>query len=128
MHAMLHRFAGLGLRILKLGLWIPVVMLTACESMPQDKHANEMKVFQPLPVEQRIMPVVKLRWLVREDVRQYCARAIQMGQEQAFITPPLACAVWNKSTQECTIVTGTTTSHVVLGHEVRHCFEGHFHR
>jgi len=87
-----------------------------------------MKTFRPLALEQRVIPEVKLRWLVREDVAQYCARAIQMGQEQAFITPPLACAVWNKSTQECTIVTGTTTSHMVLGHEVRHCFEGHFHR
>jgi len=110
-------------------LWCLVaVFLAACQSTPHEVSAHDMKTFRPLALEQRVIPEVKLRWLVREDVAQYCARAIQMGQEQAFITPPLACAVWNKSTQECTIVTGTTTSHMVLGHEVRHCFEGHFHR
>jgi len=25
------------------------------------------------------------------------------------------------------VVTGPNPNHVVLGHEVRHCFEGHFH-
>jgi hypothetical protein len=105
-------------------LW-PVVLLAACQTMP---HDAEMQSFRPLPPEQRVMSEVKLRWLVREDVAQYCARAIQMGQEQAYITPPVACAVWDKAAQECTIVTGTKVSHVALGHEVRHCFEGHFHR
>ena len=109
-------------------IWIPMVLLAACQSMPHDVSSHEMKTFKPLALEKRVIAEVKLRWLVREDVAQYCARAIQMGQEQAYITPPVACAVWNKSTQECTVVTGTTTSHLALGHEVRHCFEGHFHR
>ena len=109
-------------------LWVPVVLLGACQSMPHEVSSHEMKTFKPLPLEKRVMAEVKLRWLVRDDVAQYCARAIQMGQEQAYITPPVACAVWDKSTQECTIVTGSTTSHLALGHEVRHCFEGHFHR
>lgn len=110
------------------GLWLSVVTLTACQSLPQNVSSDELKTFTPLSAEQRVMQEVKLRWVVREDVVQHCARAVKMGQDQAFITPPVACAIWNKSTQECTIVTGTTTSHLALGHEVRHCFEGHFHR
>jgi hypothetical protein len=104
------------------------LLLAACQTLPQDVSPQELQSFKPLPPEHRIMQEVKMRWLVRDDVAQYCARAIQMGQEQAFITPPLACAVWDKSTKECTIVTGPKVSHMVLGHEVRHCFEGHFHR
>ncbi len=105
-----------------------LAFLTGCHSLPQDLSSQEMKTFKPLPLEKRVMSEVKLRWIVRDDVAQYCARAIKMGQEQAYITPPLACAVWDKAAQECTIVTGSTTSHLALGHEVRHCFEGHFHR
>jgi hypothetical protein len=104
---------------------LSVALLAACQTLPQ---GAEMHTFTPLPAEKRVMPEVKLRWLVREDVAQYCARTLQMGQEQAYITPPVACAVWDKSTQECTIVTSTKVSHAALGHEVRHCFEGHFHR
>jgi hypothetical protein len=40
---------------------------------------------------------------------------------------PIACAVWTKTTNECKIITGPNPNHLVLGHEVRHCFEGHFH-
>ncbi|WP_416548599.1 hypothetical protein ACHEXK_06730 [Limnohabitans sp. DCL3] len=73
------------------------------------------------------MQEVHLRWEMRADVAQICARSIGMGHQQANITPPAACAIWDVTTQECLIITGPQTSHLVLGHEVRHCFEGHFH-
>ncbi len=38
-----------------------------------------------------------------------------------------ACAVWNVNTNVCTIISGPHAPVEVLGHEVRHCFEGHFH-
>jgi len=88
----------------------------------------EYEKFTPQPVEKRIMKEVKLHWEIREDVAQYCANSIGMGREQAFITPPVACAVWHVQRHECVIVTGKETAHVALGHEVRHCFEGYFHQ
>ena len=56
----------------------------------------------------------------------FAAPAI-LGREQAFATPPMACAVWYVPQKQCTIVTSPKVTHTVLGHEVRHCFEGHFH-
>jgi len=50
-----------------------------------------------------------------------------MGREQAYFTPPVACAIWSVPAKECTVVTGPKVTHVALGHEVRHCFEGRFH-
>lgn len=38
-----------------------------------------------------------------------------------------ACAVWNVKTNVCTIISEPNAANEVLGHEVRHCFEGHFH-
>ena len=103
--------------------------LAACQTLPSRHVAiSELSHFTPKPAEQRVMDQVKLRWEVREDVVEHCAAATGMGRERAYTTPPLACAIWRVATRECTIVTGPVTTHVALGHELRHCFEGHFHR
>ena len=117
-------------RFLSLILFNLVLLMTAgCQSMGSPKLAsNEYDEFLAKPTSERIMQEVKLRWEIRDDVATHCAKNIGMGTEQAFLTPPMACAVWNKAKKECTIVTGTKTTHVALGHEVRHCFEGHFHK
>jgi hypothetical protein len=105
------------------------VFLVACQSLNGEfVHKAELSGFTPLPTQNRTMNTVKLRWEVRDDVAAYCAAATGMGKERAFTTPPLACAVWSVSAKECTIVTAKVTTHVALGHEVRHCFEGHFHQ
>lgn len=105
------------------------VVLAGCQTMGGGViPASEFEKFAPKSADKRIMKEVKLRWEVREDVAQYCAKSIGMGREQAYITPPVACAVWHIPSKECVIVTGTSTTHVALGHEVRHCFEGHFHK
>ena len=88
---------------------------------------SELEPFTPVASDKRIMNMVKVRWEVREDVREYCASAMGMDKERAYTTPPMGCAIWSSRNKECTIVTGSTTSHLVLGHELRHCFEGHFH-
>lgn len=110
-------------------LALGMVALSGCHSLHLARlPASESLEFEPLPVHQRVMNEVRVRWEVREDVTAYCAKTVGMGWEQANITPPLACASWSAARKECTIVTGTITSHVALGHELRHCFEGHFHR
>ena len=105
------------------------MVLAGCQTMGGGAiPAHEFNTFSPKATEKRMINEVKLRWEVREDVAQYCAKSIGMGREQAYITPPVACAVWHVGNKECVIVTGAQTTHVALGHEVRHCFEGHFHK
>ena len=111
-----------------LSLGLSMVGLLGCQSMGGTLPRAEYEKFTPQPTEKRIMKEVRLRWETRDDVAQYCAKSIGMGREQAHFTPPMACAVWHVQRQECVIVTGKETSHVALGHEVRHCFEGHFHK
>lgn len=110
----------------------PLLLLTlglaACQSMPGDYiRVSEISPFEAKAADKRVMNVVKLRWEVREDVAVYCANATGMDRERAYTTPPLACAIWSVAAQECTIVTSRQTTHLALGHEVRHCFEGRFH-
>jgi hypothetical protein len=106
-----------------------LLILGGCQTMGGGMiPSSEFDNFTPKTPDKRIMNTVNLRWEVREDVSQFCAKSIGMGREQAYITPPVACAVWQVATKECVIITGKQTSHVALGHEVRHCFEGHFHK
>ena len=103
-------------------------LMSGCQSVGVGViPSKEFDNFKPLPIEKRIMNLIKIKWEVREDVAQFCAKAAHMTPNQAYWSPPVACAVWNVPTKECTIVTGTQTNHVTMGHELRHCFEGHFH-
>lgn len=104
------------------------VLLGACQTLGASYlSASEVQEFVALDKDKRIMNTVKVRWEVRQDVQTFCANAMRLDKSTAYFTPPLACAMWNVARSECTIVTGPTTSHLALGHELRHCFEGHFH-
>jgi len=113
----------------RLWLCLTALFMVGCQNMGGGVIPSaEYEKFKPKPAEKRMLKEVKLRWEIRDDVAQYCAKSIGMGREQADMTPPVACAIWHVQRQECVIVTGNETSHVALGHEVRHCFEGHFHQ
>lgn len=89
---------------------------------------TELESFTPVQPSARVMNEVKVRWEIRENVAAVCSGAAKLSSAQAWMTPPVACAMWNVATKECVIVTGKQVSHVELGHELRHCFEGNFHR
>lgn len=106
-----------------------LVLLTGCASVQGPSlPVSELASFVPLAKADRVMNEVKVRWEVRENVVEFCSRAAKISAAQAWMTPPLACAMWNVASKECVIVTGKKVSHVELGHELRHCFEGNFHR
>jgi hypothetical protein len=115
------------LRLLSLTVW--VLGLSACQVASNHKVSSlEFVPFKVMPAQYRIMNQVRINWEVREDVAHFCAHAKSMSREQSYLTPPMACAIWDILETECTVVTGPLTSHVALGHELRHCFEGHFHK
>ena len=106
-----------------------LMVLTGCASVQGPTlPVTELESFVPMPKHARLMNDVKVRWEVRENVAEVCARAAKITAAQAWMTPPLACAMWNVASKECLIITGKKVSHVELGHELRHCFEGNFHR
>lgn len=106
-----------------------LMVLTGCASVQGPTlPVSELETFVPMPRHARVMNDVKVRWEVRENVSEVCGRAAKLSATQAWMTPPLACAMWNVASKECVIITGKKVSHVELGHELRHCFEGNFHR
>lgn len=115
-------------------LLLSALCLSACQTLTVElSDQAEHPTFTPLSPDQRIMNTVTIKWEVRDDAAEFCAksmrvRSLQPGRELAFATPPMACAIWYVPGKECTVITSKKVSHALLGHEVRHCFEGHFHR
>jgi hypothetical protein len=122
--------------LLRPSLWLRLLSLTtlvltlsACNGGAIHQVSSlELIPFNAKPANYRIMNQVRINWEVRADVAHFCAQAKSMGREQSYLTPPMGCAIWDILKGECTVVTGPVTSHAALGHELRHCFEGHFHR
>ena len=82
-------------------------VMTGCQTVGGGTvPAAEFENFTPQRVEKRVMDSVKVRWEVRQDVAEYCAKASRMTSNQAYWSPPLACAFWNVPTKECVIVPG----------------------
>lgn len=122
-------FAEVKRIVIFLSVLMMLALMTGCQTMGGGAiPASEYEKFTPVSPDKRVMDTVKIRWEVRADVVEYCAKAARMTANQAYWSPPVACAVWNVPSKECIIITGTETNHVTLGHEMRHCFEGHFHR
>lgn len=115
----LHRFVGRGL------LLCGVSLLAGCVTTTMRPPQVDMQRFSPMPESQRVIVQPRLKYLVRKDGYEYCARITGIR-----ITPtsrPMACAFWNVRRKECTIVTPVVTGYNYVGHELRHCFEGAFH-
>ena len=68
------------------------------------------------------LPEKIIRWVVVENVSAVCQNKIPALAGQRI----LACSEYNNRT--CTIYTGLITDMAIVGHEIRHCFEGQWHR
>jgi hypothetical protein len=79
--------------------------------------------FTAKPYEERVTESTIVTWLIFDDVESECIKA--GVKEPGPFKHLLGCAIYNKKV--CRIVTGKTTSMEILGHELRHCFEGKFH-
>lgn len=107
----------------RMALVCVVMVLTACQTF-QPPAVDQVR-FMPAVTAKRNIPEPKVKYLVRPDGYEYCARITGIP-----VTPtsrPMACAFWNTRRKECTIVTPVETGYNYLGHELRHCFEGGFH-
>jgi hypothetical protein len=71
---------------------------------------------------------VHMAWYVVQDVPQTCAMAGALKGARTQYNPKIvACAVRFSGGRTCVIYTAKKLSLAVLGHEVRHCFEGAWH-
>lgn len=111
-----------------IGLVVLVSLGSGCSVTHQQTGIAyaEGEPFVAAPLHARaIAHEVRLRWTVREDAELVCRQQVSVGQRARL--RPVACAIWDVDRKTCTIITPPSTTHLALGHELRHCFEGEFH-
>lgn len=73
---------------------------------------------------------VTIEWRRVKSVNRACQELSQTKGHGKFGYEVEACAFWKETWlgYSCVIVTSRHTTLETLGHEVRHCFQGNYHR
>ena len=92
-----------------------------------------MKTTSALPLfdaRKNITARTYITWEQARDVEGRCNEESRRRGFNGFKVPLEACSFWGKvqDTDVCHIITENKLTHDTLGHEVRHCFQGDFHK
>jgi hypothetical protein len=68
---------------------------------------------------------MSVTWHVVDNPLAECDKESKRVGNGGFAYKVQACAFWTKT--QCTIITGKRDNHDTIGHEFRHCFQGHWH-
>ena len=94
----------------KLTALLTLIMIAGCETFAVNNKVYKTEVY----------------WHPVENVKQVCDHLFDSyGIKRVFLVQ--GCAIWNKDHSKCVIITSNNTDTHILGHELRHCFEGQFH-
>jgi hypothetical protein len=86
-------------------------------AQPQPRPGQHDLAFTALPV----YPVKRVQWIVTDRVDELCQGFAPLSHGRKYI----ACTKFNDSV--CIVYTRPNLTLSELGHEMRHCFEGHWH-
>lgn len=78
----------------------------------------DLRVFRPPLSEARKIPTPTVRWWLRQDPEGFCETA---PAKDGFSVAKGGCVFWQTGTATCTLVTGRSTTHSVLGHLLLKC-------
>jgi len=100
---------------MKFSLLMLISILTGCVSLSD----NSFKAVKP---EKRLTNKTTVMWITVDDVDATCKSLNTSFTKDMNI---LGCAEMDRNW--CKIYTNKNTTMTVLGHELRHCFEGYWH-
>jgi len=102
---------------------VAALLTASCSNIVIVPH-HEYEVFNAKPISSRTIEAPKVMFTITDDVVPVCEKLVGKLQVNKKY---LGCAHWNKISQDCTVFMPPNFQNVILGHEVRHCFEGSFH-
>jgi hypothetical protein len=82
---------------------------------------------KPFDATKRLRDTSVITWRVVDDVQKACDEERQSTGAGKYPYKVNACVSFYLDKNTCLIITGKKTSMHTLGHEVRHCFQGHWH-
>jgi hypothetical protein len=80
--------------------------------------------------EQNKVTKTTITWIPVDDLRKTCEEQSRLRGFSGFGVPMQACAFWNNSItgNSCVIYTPKIVDYWMIGHEMRHCYQGSFHK
>lgn len=93
---------------------------SAAEESPYDKFSAKNNFTKNTNVD----------WVQVDDVRVGCDNESKRRGLPGYPTEVEACSFWSNSFfgKTCLIITPRNVSYWTFGHELRHCFQGKFHK
>ena len=91
----------------------------------------EKSAYEKYSATESMTTVTKITWETVNNPEKICneLRIKQTGKPYTYKVD--ACSSWTKNLfnqYTCHIITGKSINNDILGHEVRHCFQGNFHK
>ena len=70
-----------------------------------------------------------ITWIPVDDIKKTCEEQSRLRGFGGFNVPMQACTFWNNSItgNSCVVYTPKIVDFWMIGHEIRHCYQGSFH-
>jgi hypothetical protein len=68
-----------------------------------------------------------VKWVRVDNIQATCDRISRQRGMGGFPYAVDACTFWEDHSNTCVMYTPRTTTQHIIGHEMRHCFQGSFH-
>lgn len=99
-----------------------LIGLVGCATAPPPVQRDPASRTDLVFTAQAQYPTKRVEWVTVDNVDQVCRGFAPLAQGRRFV----GCAVSNAT--QCRVYTNRNTSLSILGHEIRHCFEGAWHQ
>lgn len=105
--------------------WMAVTgVLSGCSLSSKVLNQDEYWAFNVMTNEVRAIRTPKVRFIAIENIHEFCSNIVgNIGGRQVYF----ACSQWSVSSGRCEVYTPKDAHPMIIGHEVRHCFEAAFH-
>jgi hypothetical protein len=106
---------------------LPVTVLYAIPTQAAGSPERWNDAYAPFDATKNTHNKMEVVWMVVRDPVRTCNEEgrKRFKDFKGLSYVPEACAIWEGRT--CTIITSKKPTMHALGHELRHCFQGHWH-
>ena len=91
----------------------------------------EKSAYEKYSTKANFTDTTKVTWETVENAKKTCNELMIQRSGKPYPYAVDACSTWQKNIFQqytCRIITDKTTNNDILGHELRHCFQGEFHK
>lgn len=105
-----------------------LILLFLSTSVHAEYHENPYDMFS---TDKNFTSSSSVTWIPVDNVQSVCDKLRVKSTGKPFPYKILACSEWKQNfifKSECRVYTSRNVNLTTIGHEIRHCFQGDFHK